>query len=246
LAEVVPADLFTARTRSSPLGTAGAPRGGLIAAAGTGGRRGHQRSVNAPGGRAEREPGEDVGRIMHPGDHPRRSHGRSGDDDGRGEAWLLQRHASGEGGRRRGVPGRERGGPGSPVELPGSGNLVVWAVPGRQALAEDVGGGARCGQAAPGGPPRHLSPVARNTEATPIHSKPRLASRLSLGITRSSNRESVSPMRRTAARSKAAIMFLMPGQPGRQPPSIVCAAAGPPVAPRLAGLRPPHILKSGS
>jgi hypothetical protein len=36
LAEVVPADLFTARTRSSPLGTAGAPRGGLIAAAGTG------------------------------------------------------------------------------------------------------------------------------------------------------------------------------------------------------------------
>lgn len=96
--------------------------------------------------------------------------------------------------RRRGVPGRERGGPGSPVELPGSGNLVVWAVPGRQALAEDVGGGARCGQAAPGGPPRHLAPVARNTEATPIHSKPRLASRLSLGIARSSNRESASPM----------------------------------------------------
>ena len=96
--------------------------------------------------------------------------------------------------RRRGVPGRERGGLGSPVELPGSGNLVVWAVPGRQALAEDVGGGARCGQAAPGGPPRHLAPVARNTEATPIHSKPRLASRLSLGIARSSNRESASPM----------------------------------------------------
>ena len=99
------------------------------------------------------------------------------------------------------------------------------------------------------GPCRAVSPappVARNTEATPIHSKRRLASRLSLGITRSSNRESVWPMRRTAARSKAAIMFLMPGQPGRQPPSIVCAAAGPPVAPRLAGLRPPHILKSGS
>ena len=37
----------------------------------------------------------------------------------------------------------------------------------------------------------------------------------------------VSPMRRTAARSKAAIMFLMPGQPGRQPPSIVCAGGWP-------------------
>lgn len=48
LAEVVPADLFIATTRSSPLGTAGAPRGGLIAAAGTEGRHGHQRSVNAP------------------------------------------------------------------------------------------------------------------------------------------------------------------------------------------------------
>src|SRR3984893_10627230 len=69
----------------------------------------------------------------------------------------------------------------------------------------------------------HRSPLARNPAATAIHSQPWLASRLSLGITTSSSRESVSAMRRRAARSKAAIMF-----------------------PRLAGLRPPHILRSSN
>ena len=48
LAEAVPADVLTISARPSPAAEAGACRGGLIAAAGTGGRRGHQRSVSAP------------------------------------------------------------------------------------------------------------------------------------------------------------------------------------------------------
>ncbi len=48
LGEVAPAEAFTTRARPFPLGEAGACRGGLIAAAGIGGRRGHQRSVTAP------------------------------------------------------------------------------------------------------------------------------------------------------------------------------------------------------
>src|SRR5580704_3492567 len=77
-------------------------------------------------------------------------------------------------------------------------------------------------------------PVAHRAPASTIHRKPRLASRDTVGMTRSSVRESVTAIRWAAARSAAANQRLRPGfllRPGSRQPG---SRAGPVTAPRSA------------
>jgi len=60
-----------------------------------------------PGTRPQRHPGQHVGRVVRPGDHPRRGHAGRDDRDRHREQRKLDRHTGRERGSRRGVPGRE-------------------------------------------------------------------------------------------------------------------------------------------
>ena len=158
--------------------------GGLTA--GRAGRAGQTRRDGQRRPRAERESGDDVTGVVHAGVDPAVGHAGCEQADGSAEQRLLHRHADGEGRGGRRVPARE--GRGRRLPRAAAATSGTGCSSGRARRADQLGGdvGRRAGDRQAEQTPRTAArrrrpPDAASSPATPIHSRPWSAARVSRG-----------------------------------------------------------------